>query len=88
MVSKGKVLRRVVITLKVEIISFLDTEEHNLTFDYLSDIWWLQVSFLTDLFEKLNELNKKLQGNDDNLITSTGKISSFSNKLKCKTPIQ
>lgn len=77
--SKGKVLNRFV-HLKVEIISFIETEE--IDFSFLKNkIWWLQVSFLGDLFEKLNGVNLSLQGANENLITITGKLKSFGEKL-------
>lgn len=78
--SKGKVLQRVCF-LKVELISFLDIENANLPFDYRSDLWWLRVSFLADLFEKLNLLNKSLQGPNENIVTSTSKLHAFEKKL-------
>lgn len=78
--SKGKVLARVC-HLKMEIISFLETEKNDLQFDFRSDLWWLKVAFLSDLFEKLNFLNKSLQGPNENVITTTGKLKSFGNKL-------
>lgn len=78
--SKGKVLQRVC-HLKVEIISFLETENLELQFDIHSDLWWLKVAFLSDLFEKLNVLNKSLQGPNENLVTATGKLNSFEKKL-------
>lgn len=37
----------------------------------------LELAYLTDIFEKMNEVNKKLQGNKMNLIKAKGIISSF-----------
>ena len=62
--SEGNVLSRLVF-LKVEIISFIDTEKG--VFSFLKDdVWWLRVSFLSDLFDKLNEMNLSLQGAEQN----------------------
>jgi hypothetical protein len=78
--SKGKVLKRLV-HLKVEVISFLETEEHDFGFELHDEIWWLKVQFLSDLFEKLNSLNSSLQGPSEIIITSTTKLNAFDEKL-------
>lgn len=50
--------------------------------DFLSDdSWCAKVAFLADIFEKLNYLNKSMQGKQENILTSTDKISSFQQKL-------
>lgn len=77
--SKGKVLNRV-ISLRNEIISFFASE--NIDFDFIeNDIWWIDVTFLNDLFDKLNALNVSLQGEKENFITITGKLKAFRDKL-------
>lgn len=77
--SKGKVLNRFVF-MKTEIISFMDTKE--VSFPFLkNDIWWLRVTFLSDLFDKLNEINLSLQGAQENFITISGKLKAFKEKL-------
>lgn len=66
--------------LRVEIITFIDTEE--IKFEFLhNDIWWLRVSFLSDLFGKLNVLNLSLQGSQENYITISCKLKAFKEKL-------
>ena len=60
--------------LKLEIISFLESEEIDLPFDFRSDLWWLKMKFLSDCFEKLNILNNSLQGPNKNLVTTRGKL--------------
>jgi len=37
-------------------------------------VWWLQLFFMDDIFEKLNVLNLSLQGSKENIITITGKL--------------
>lgn len=81
--SKGKVLNRFV-TMKVEIISFIDTEEVDFPF-LKEDLWWLKVSFLSDLFEKLNECNLQLQGSQENFITISSKLKGFEEKMRMWT---
>lgn len=78
--SKGKVLQRVCI-LKTELESYFDIENEKLAFDHRNELWWLRVSFLADMFEKLNTLNISLQGPSENLLTTTSKMLSFQKKL-------
>lgn len=78
--SRGKVLKRVV-QLKAELISFLETEQKDFEFSIHDEIWWIRVTFLSDLFEKLNSLNLSLQGPSENIITASSKLKSFGEKL-------
>ena len=41
-----------------------------------------EVFFLSDILEKLNSLNKQLQGKDADLISSEGAIAAFLRKLQ------
>uniref|UniRef100_A0A0L8FUQ5 Zinc finger BED domain-containing protein 5 n=1 Tax=Octopus bimaculoides TaxID=37653 RepID=A0A0L8FUQ5_OCTBM len=78
--SKGKVLSRFT-SLRTEMICFFDAE--NSGFEFLNDDnLWLEVVFLNDLFEKLDVLNLCLQGANENIITITGKLKSFIDKLE------
>ncbi|UYV67081.1 hypothetical protein LAZ67_4003837 [Cordylochernes scorpioides] len=77
--SKGKVLNRF-ISMKNEIMAFIDNEEINFPF-MMSDVWWLRVSFLGDIFDKLNSLNLNLQGAQENIITISTKLKVFKEKL-------
>lgn len=82
--SKGKVLNRFV-HMKDEILFFIETSA-DVTFTFLkNEYWWLQVSFLSDLFDKLNNVNLCLQGAQENFITMSGKLKSFVEKLKLWT---
>jgi len=77
--SKGKVLARFV-SLKSELLSFFVADDDK--FAFLSDEdFWLKVLFLNDIFEKLNILNISIQGPNENMITITGKLKSFKEKL-------
>lgn len=69
---------------KTEIISFIDVENSRFKFLHKND-WWLKVSFLNNLFEKLNALNLSLQAANENIITITGKLKSFADKLELWT---
>jgi hypothetical protein len=61
---------------KVEIISFIGTEEDNFSF-LKDDVWWLRVSFLSDFFDKLKEVNLSLQEAEENFITIRYKLKAF-----------
>ena len=78
--SRGKVLKRVC-QLKAEICSFLDAQKKDLEFSIRDELWWLQVQFIADLFEKVNVLNSSLQGPSENTITATSTLTSFDEKL-------
>ncbi|UYV62972.1 hypothetical protein LAZ67_2002685 [Cordylochernes scorpioides] len=77
--SKGKVLNRF-ISMKNEIMAFINNEEINFPF-MMSDVWWLRVSFLGDILDKLNSLNLNLQGAQENIITISTKLKAFKEKL-------
>ncbi|UYV70706.1 hypothetical protein LAZ67_8000334 [Cordylochernes scorpioides] len=77
--SKGKVLNRFIL-MRNEIMAFIDNEEINFPF-MMSDVWWLRVSFLGDIFDKLNSLNLNLQGAQENIITISTKLKAFKEKL-------
>ncbi|UYV83979.1 hypothetical protein LAZ67_X000772 [Cordylochernes scorpioides] len=61
-------------------MAFIDNEEINFPF-MMSDVWWLRVSFLGDIFDKLNSLNLNLQGAQENIITISTKLKAFKEKL-------
>ncbi|KAL4153935.1 hypothetical protein QTP88_001768 [Uroleucon formosanum] len=78
--SRGRVLQRFY-ELREELLFFFTCEESKYA-DFLSeDSWCAKVAFLADIFEKLNYLNKSMQGKQENILTSTDKISSFQQKL-------
>ena len=61
-------------------MSFLNDTESDFHF-IISELWWLRITFLNDIFEKLNHLNLSLQGENENIITMTCKLKSFEEKL-------
>jgi hypothetical protein len=78
--SRGRVLQRFY-ELREELLLLFTCEESQYA-DFLSnDSWCAKVAFLADIFEKLNYLNKCMQGKQENILTSTDKISSFQQKL-------
>ena len=58
--SKGKVLARI-IALRQEILMFFESQQKS--FEFLnSEKWWTDVTFLDDVFEKLNSMKHDLCG--------------------------
>lgn len=77
--SRGRVLSQFY-DLKEEIVVFLILEES--AFEFLGEeTWWTKVSSLTDLFEHLNKLNSSMQSRNENILTSSDKISADNKKL-------
>jgi hypothetical protein len=72
--SKGKCLCRF-FALFDTIIEFLDKIDPVLKENLKQRK--IEIGYLTDIFEKMNEVNLKLQGNKMNFIKAKGIISSF-----------
>lgn len=77
--SKGNCLRRFTDLYKT-IIEFLNSHDTKLCEEVQSIE--SDLSYLTDIFEKLNEMTMKLQGNKINMVKAKGIISAFISKLK------
>ncbi|KAL7874293.1 hypothetical protein SRHO_G00052630 [Serrasalmus rhombeus] len=43
--------------------------------------WCAKLAYLADIFQHLNELNTRMQGQNENLLTSTDKINGFRSKV-------
>ncbi|XP_077395467.1 general transcription factor II-I repeat domain-containing protein 2B-like [Festucalex cinctus] len=79
--SLGKVCQRVW-ELKQEIISFLELLKKADDFPELSDTDWLcDLAFTVDILTYMNELNMKLQGEDQFVHDMYTNIRAFKNKL-------
>lgn len=77
--SRGNCLARF-LNLHEEIVFFFKEREEN--FPELSDEeWLLDLCFLVDLTEKINQLNKDLQGKDNLIVDACNSIKCFSRKL-------
>lgn len=78
--SRGKVLGRLC-ELREELRVFL-TEEKSAYAELLADEQWcLKLAYLADIFKHLNELNIKMQGKEENLLSSSDKLRGFRSKL-------
>ena len=76
--SRGKFLQRFR-ELCPEIKEFLRVAEYNQLND---DQWLLDLAFLTDLTNMLNELNLELQGKDKTVVNMISSVNAFKCKLQ------
>ncbi|GFU62376.1 zinc finger MYM-type protein 6 [Trichonephila clavipes] len=58
--SRGKILRRI-FDLRNEVYTFLSEKKHKLASYYINEVWLGKLSYLVDIFEKLNDLNLSLR---------------------------
>ena len=79
--SRGKVLARVY-ELREELKVFLTNEGSEYTKLLASDEFRARLAYLADIFYYLNELNTRMQGRNENLLTSTDKINRFRFKVQ------
>ncbi|XP_023240180.1 protein FAM200A-like [Centruroides sculpturatus] len=70
-----------VLELKDEVCAFLTVERHEYAALFADDEWVCKLAYLSDIFIQLNELNRKMQGKNENILTSMDKIQGFVNKL-------
>ena len=79
--SRGKVLARVY-ELREELKIFLTEQK---MFDdaklLASDEWCARLAYMADTFAYLNELNVRMQGRDENFLSSTDKINGFCSRI-------
>lgn len=78
--SRGRVLKRFY-ELREELLIFFTCEESAYSELLSDDSWCSKVAFLADIFGKLYFLNKGMQGKQENILTSTDKITSFQQKI-------
>ncbi|XP_076038062.1 protein FAM200C-like [Oratosquilla oratoria] len=80
--SKGNMLQRV-LELFDEVVAFLRAQENVVLLEALEDEFFrVRLSYLSDIFSALNELNRKLQGKGTNILFQSDKIRSFVAKLE------
>ncbi|XP_040896345.1 zinc finger BED domain-containing protein 5 [Toxotes jaculatrix] len=79
--SRGKVLSRI-FELRDEIRTFLEEEGNELALKFNNNKFLMKVAYLSDMFQKLNELNLQMQGTNTYLPHLADKISSFTRKLE------
>ena len=71
-----------VFELKEEVDSFLKMKcKMDLLSEFNKPGFVSHLAYLADIFEALNELNRKLQGRDTNIISHTDNINAFISKI-------
>ncbi|XP_045483145.1 zinc finger BED domain-containing protein 5-like [Harmonia axyridis] len=79
--SRGNVLFRV-FELHEEIRIFLQQERHENAKYFTEADFLLKLAYLCDIFEKLNNLNLSLQGNNTHILKLLERIAAFRKKLQ------
>ena len=80
--SREKTLSRVY-ELKDEMLSFFNLEKQQEFCEMLCDYNWVsKLAYLVDIFDHLNNVNSKMQGKNETLLTSTDKMKALREKLK------
>ena len=70
--------------LLVEIQSFLENQRKDvLLAKTKNDFFEPPLAYLSDIFELLNELNRKMQGSDNNAITNTDTVKTLIANSSC-----
>ena len=67
--------------LREELKVFLTNERSNYSNLFASDEWCAKLAYLADIFHHLNEPNTRMQGRNENLLTSMDKINGFHLKV-------
>lgn len=67
--------------LRNEIYSYLHDEEHCFADNFIDTDFLIKLAFLSDLFEKLDTLNKSLQGRNTNIFQLLNKVSELKKKV-------
>ena len=68
--------------LREELQVFLTNEGSDYAKLLASDEWCARLAYLADIFHHLNELNIRMQGRNENLLTCTDKINGFRSKVQ------
>ena len=79
--SRGKVLVRLR-QLKNELKIFLTDKGFNEANLLACDDWCAKSAYMAGILQHLNELNIRMQGQNENILTSTDKINRFRSKMQ------
>ncbi len=78
--SRGRVFH-CLYELRSEVMTFLVNGKSDLA-RYLDDTLWLaQLSYLVDIYDRLNSLNTSMQGRDASILLLSDKVNAFVGKL-------
>lgn len=78
--SRGRILTRVY-ELRMEIHIFLLEKKSSMADLFCNDEWILKLSYLADIFSKLNELNLKLQGKENDVFRHSEEVETFKKSI-------
>lgn len=78
--SRGFALIRL-FALRKAVLEFFRGKGNDLANLFSDDSWLAKLGYLADIFSKLNELNRSLQGGDMDIFTATEKIEAFKIKI-------
>ena len=79
--SRGKVVARL-FELQSEVKQFLLNQNKRELYEHLEDDHWIaKLAYMDDDFEHMNELNIKMQGVNENILTCSDKLHGFQQKL-------
>ena len=75
--SRGKVLARL-FELRHEVSQFLLSQKNHDLRKHLEDDYWVaKLAYMADICEHLNELNIKMQGREENILSCSDKLTRF-----------
>lgn len=77
--SRGKMLGRL-IELRLEVQTFIMEKEFDIGIQF-DEMWWVKLSYLSDIFNRLNDLNLSLQGPTKTAFVVNDKIKAMIKKL-------
>ena len=67
--------------IKDKVLQFLSESNSDLVKYFQDKNWLYKICYLSDIFEKLNDLNLSLQGENSNVFTLIFKIEAFMKKI-------
>ncbi|XP_035207173.1 zinc finger BED domain-containing protein 5-like [Stegodyphus dumicola] len=79
--SRGEFLQRVY-ELREEIAVFLEEENRPEAENFRDTLFVMKLSYMVDIFEKLNNLNLQLQGANTHILDTSDKVNAFCMKLE------
>lgn len=81
LLSRGKILCPL-IGFKNELLTFFQNEGKKYFVKWLqNNDWYVQVTYLVDISDYLNEVNTSIQGKNQNFLTSIVKLTGFKKKI-------
>jgi hypothetical protein len=79
--SRSKILARFY-ELRNELLNIFTLENSDFAAQLNDEEWCAKLAYLADIFSHLNSLNARMQGKEENVLTSSDKLNGFLRKLK------